>query len=164
LEDLDPTKGDQVPGDTDSGSPNRKYWIIGLVLLIVAAIVIPLTITMKAKNSPDAVTLESLDSRLGTVSTSINANIADVASDITAVKADTISIKAKVNGLAEDIEANSDDLAFALGKLNYLINHLNRVESYCANLTKSITWLTGVVISMNTTLATCNCTCGGNSS
>ena len=164
MEEYDPTKGDPAPGDTDSGSPNRKYWIIGLVLLIVAAIVIPLTITMKAKNSPDAVTLESLDSRLGTVSTSINANIADVESDITAVKTDTAWIKAKVNDLIADIEDNSDDLAFALGKLNYLINHLNKVESYCVNLTEQITWLTGVVISMNTTLATCNCTCGGNSS
>jgi len=126
-------------------SPSRRYMWIGIIVAIIAAIAIPTILVMRSNRSD--VTLETINDRL-------NAIEANLDGDIAAAKTDLAWVKEKIADLMADAGELDSDLAG-------VVNKLNSVETKVSGMETDLTTLASAVDDINTTLASCNCTCEG---
>jgi len=130
----------------EKGSGGKYKWL-GIIFAIILAIAIPTIITLRTRGDEPKITLETLDTKLD--------------EGITGSKSDFAWIKEKVANFASDLDTFGEDLDSMASIVNSSNNDMSGIKGDIVYLKSAMVALTDVVSNINTTLASCNCTCGG---
>jgi hypothetical protein len=129
----------------DSGGKKPSWVLIVIIIAVIGAIVGGTIAFTRSRDTTAPLTLET-----------VNSNVGLARADITVVKTEVVWLKEHL----ADLQADVDDLP-NMSIIEDMRDMLSSFEDILAYLTGKVDSLESLLLSVNTTLTCCNCTCGG---